>query len=86
MATKHGYDWICSTLLVPLEKSVPPLQLRAISFRTIFSAHRYSVSRCINLTKAIWIMMLCLNIKSGGSLILGMQEETQAFRKTTEQI
>ena len=40
----------CNTLLVPLEKLVPPLRLWAISFKPIFSAHRGSAY-------VIWIIM-----------------------------
>ena len=72
----------CSTLLVPPEKLVRLLRLRAISFKPIFSAHRDSVSRMYKPHESDWIMMF----KSGGSLIFGMQEEIQTLRKSAEQI
>ena len=48
----NGINWLCSTLLVPPREISSPLRLWAISLKAILSAHRDSVSRCTNLTKA----------------------------------
>ena len=77
---------LCSTLLVPIKKLVPPVVSSDILQTNIFGTRRFSFTHLQNLTnftKVIWIIII---FKLGGLLIYAMQEEIQTLRKLTEQI
>ena len=75
-------SWLCSTLLVPLEKIVPAWGFGWYPSNQYFRHTEIQSHACTKLTKAIWIMMF----KLGGLLIFGIQEEIQTLKKSTEQI
>ena len=77
--------WVvqCSTLLVPLEKLVPPCDFGQYPLKQYLRYTEIQSHACTNLmnpTKAIWIIMF----KLGELLIFGMQEEIQTSRKSTD--